>query len=108
MSRFARRTDSNQTAIVEALRACGWLVSVNSDAGMGRPDLTICRPGEPSSVRLVEVKRPDGKRGGRSRGALTKAQQEHVEQGWPVIVVKSVDEAVALMYAETRGQRHEC
>lgn len=80
------RTDANQAAIVEALRQVGWKVQSTASLGGGFPDLVIARGYD---VRLVEVKAP--------KGRLTEDQQRfHQEQGWPVSVVRSVDDALNL------------
>ena len=53
--RRARRTDANQRAIVEALRAVGAVVEVLSDVGRGVPDLLV---GWRERWHLIECKRP--------------------------------------------------
>ena len=86
------KIDSNQTAIVEALRKRGWLVLSLAPMGGGVPDLLIAKPyryGHPDfQPVLIEVKTPKGK--------LTPDQDAFIEQGWPVTVIRSVDEALAL------------
>ena len=80
------RTDANQSAIVEALRAVGWKVQSTATIGGGFPDLVVSRGHD---VRLVEVKQ--------ARGTLTADQQAFiVRDGWPVTIVRSVDEALSL------------
>ncbi len=44
MTRYARKTDTTQTEIVEGLRAAGWGVRVYSAAGDGVPDLRVYKP----------------------------------------------------------------
>lgn len=86
------KVDANQRAIVAAFRAMGWLVKVSSSAGDGLPDALICRPGRPETLRWIEIKSPLGPKGGASHASLTPLQQELQEQGWPVQVVRSVED----------------
>ena len=80
------RVDQNQAAIVEALRAVGWKVQSTADIGSGFPDLVIARGHD---IRLVEVKQ--------LKGTLTADQQAFiVRDGWPVRIIRSVDEALSL------------
>ena len=80
------RVDANQAEIVEALRAGGWKVQSTANVGGGFPDL-ICARGH--DVRLVEVKQP--------KGTLTPDQQRFiVRDGWPVTIVRSIDDALSL------------
>jgi hypothetical protein len=51
MSRYARKVDATQEAIVTALRACGWEVHC-----IGRPVDLLCIKGE--RIRLLEAKTP--------------------------------------------------
>lgn len=80
----ARKRDLNEAQIVEALEACGWLVQRISAKGF--PDLVCWHPRK--SFRLVEVKSPKGK--------ATEAQLEAQADGWPVVTVRTVDEAANL------------
>ena len=54
----ARKIDSNQPAIVEHLRLCGFSVAITSGAGDGFPDLVA---GKHGVNYLIEVKREKGK-----------------------------------------------
>lgn len=83
--RLHGRVDRNHDAVVSALRSCGWQVISLADCGGGVPDLLCCRAGR---VQLVEVKA--------ASGTLTQAQQALVNAGWPVVVVRSVEEATKL------------
>ncbi len=58
MPRFARRTDTTQTAIVTALRAAGWLVYVIEEPC----DLLVYNPAT-DVWRTLEAKTPRNKRG---------------------------------------------
>ncbi len=90
--RRAARTDANQIAIVAALRAVGARVAVISGCGNGIPDLLVLHP-RTWEVLLVEVK--NGAKSA-SRRRLTPAEAEFAEV-WPVNVVNSVVEALALV-----------
>lgn len=47
-----------------------------------------------NEYRVVEVKNPEG------LNRLTKAQVEFLDEGWPVDIVRSVDEALRLFGGE--------
>lgn len=87
--RRAAKTDSNQQAIIDALRSVAVQVEV-----IGKPlDLLCCVRGE---TLLVEVKNPDG------LDRFTKEQVEFIAR-WPgrIETVRSPDEAVrAVLGAE--------
>lgn len=76
--RRAARRDSNEAAIVDALRQCGYVVDRVS--GTGLPDLLVRWPGDALATG-VEVKT--------ARGRLTKHQEGN---GW--LVWRSVDDAL--------------
>ncbi|MGE0590900.1 MAG: hypothetical protein AB7G23_02970 [Vicinamibacterales bacterium] len=84
-----RRTDTTHAPIRDALRRTGWQVEDTSRIGNGFPDLMAKRAGVGV---LVEVKDADG--------TLTPAEVEmHAwlrACGATVVVVRSVDEALAL------------
>jgi hypothetical protein len=81
----ARKRDANEPLIVETLRKMGILVTRASIPGF--PDL-ICWHPQQARLVLLEVKS--------QKGTLTKAQQQHTAEGWPVTVVRSVTEAMEL------------
>lgn len=87
--RYAARTDGNQHDIIAALEAEGYRVKSMASAGGGFPDLIVGHD-DWSFIRLVEVKNGD-------RGRLTKDQRKFIAEGWPVDVVKSTYEILALM-----------
>lgn len=58
MSYQAKRTDSNQAAIVRALRAHGFTVEILAGLGGGVPDLLV---GGGGTTWLFEVKNLDGR-----------------------------------------------
>jgi len=94
MARRRARVDANHAAVVAALRLRGWYVHDCSRLGGGFPDLVVARRGR---IALIEVK--DGTQPP-SRQALTpseiKAWDAFDAAGVRVLVVRSVDEALAL------------
>jgi hypothetical protein len=79
------KRDANQAAIVAEMRARGWLVLDLASVGGGCPDLlTFSRYPHGWRLTLVEVKGP--------KGTLTPDQQRFQLDGWPVSVVRSVDD----------------
>ena len=89
--RRAARVDCIHSAVVSALRAHGRRVLDLSRVGNGCPDLLVTFGGH---LLLMEVKRPLGPKGGSSKSKLRASQVEFAHQ-WPVIVVRSVAEALA-------------
>ena len=87
LRRYAAKRDENEAPIVHCLRKCGALVQPLSMPGM--PDLLIAYRGR---LLLVEVKQPKKK--------LTAAQRERALQGWPVVTVYSIVEALELIGVE--------
>ena len=90
---YARRVDANQSAIVDAFRACGWSVLDLSGVGQGCPDLLV--KDRSGALRLVEVK--DGKKSP-SKRALTPPQVEF-HAVWPVTRVMSVEDVLRMVQA---------
>lgn len=82
--RRAAKIDANHRLIVDALRACGWLVMSLAALGKGAPDLLIFRQGV---WKLIEVKGPKGK--------LT-PMQESFHGLWPVTILRTTDDALEL------------
>ena len=80
------RVDTNQHDIVDALRRTGWHVVSLASIGQGVPDLLVYRVGWP--LRLLEVKAKGG--------VITRAQKEFMEAGWPVTIVRSIDDVMDL------------
>jgi hypothetical protein len=91
--RRAARTDQNQKAIVDALRAAGCGVVDLSKVGGGVPDLLVEAPTWPHAMTLLEVKNPEKPKADRE---LTPAQVKF-HAGWrgSLFVVETVDEALA-------------
>ena len=80
------RVDGNQPEIVEALRRAGWKVLSLAEVGSGAPDLLVYRTGQP--LRLIEVKAKGG--------VITSLQERFMADGWPVTIIRSVEEALSL------------
>jgi Holliday junction resolvase len=76
--------DAPHKLITEALRKCGWLVIDTSRL----PKFVDLVAAKGDRVLLIEVKA--------GRGKLTVAQQLNASMGWPIKIVRSVDEALAL------------
>jgi CO dehydrogenase/acetyl-CoA synthase alpha subunit len=81
-----KRVDTNHAAVVERLRANGWLVRSTAAIGHGFPDLIVTKHGLFPWCVLVEVKFEKGK--------LT-ADQTTFHATWPVVTVTSPEDAVA-------------
>ena len=80
--------DSNQDAIVAALRALGASVAITSGHGYGLPDLIV---GWRRETFLLEVKNREG------RGVKLSPNEQFFVDNWkgrPVAVVSSVEEAL--------------
>jgi Holliday junction resolvase len=86
MSKYARRVDINQKAIVEHLRAMGMSVFHLHEVGKGCPDLLAGMNGQ---TYLIEVKRDD-------KASFTPAQLEFQRtwQGSPVVRINNPQEAI--------------
>lgn len=89
------RTDSNQSAIVSALRTVGASVESLADVGAGVPDLLVGFRGQ---NHLMEVKTAKGKLTG---------DQELWHKTWrgQKVVVRTVDEALAAIGCEPMMRR---
>jgi VRR-NUC domain len=85
---YRHRTDSNQSAIAASLKKAGFKVIDLSAVGGGCPDLLLLTPS--GELKLIEVKNPQG------RNRLTQCQKDLIESGWPVVVIRSEDEAEGL------------
>lgn len=78
----AARLDGNHAEIVDALRRTGRLVLSLARMGEGTPDLLTWRADE--GFKLREVKMPKGK--------LRRQQEAFQAKGWPVEVIRSVED----------------
>ena len=79
----ARKRDRNEGLIVAALRQVGCRVHPVSSKGF--PDLVVYSPR--FGLLLMEVKS--------SHGRQTDAQRQQAAEGWPMVIVRSVPEALA-------------
>jgi hypothetical protein len=95
--KYAARIDSNQPAIVNALRAVGATVQPIHTVGKGCPDLLCARHGQ---VYVLEVK--DGRLPPSKRRLTPDEQAWHDMWDGPVYIVGSVEEALAAIGAEVR------
>ena len=102
-TRYARRVDANHREVVTALLAVGCSVFDASSVGRGFVDLVAGRQGR---TYLIEIKRgasPSVRKDGYTRkgkaGVLMANQAEFAAtwRGAPVIVVRSVDEALSAL-----------
>jgi hypothetical protein len=86
--RRAAKTDANQQAVVDHLRAVGWSVHVTSAIGGGFPDLVVGCPGFCCPVEIKDGDKPPSER------KLTKDQHEFAKN-WtgPYLVVYSPENA---------------
>ncbi len=103
--KYAKRRDTNERAIILALRRFGCAVSQLGDAGV--PDLLVSRNGV---LHILEVKLPLGPRGGLAHsrtssggdGDLTAAQAKWWKEwiaagGKQPVVVRSAEEAMEVV-----------
>ena len=79
--------DGNHAEIVKALRKCGCEVLSLAKLGNGAPDLLAYKPGVTQVLTLMEIKKAKGK---------VRPAQAKFHKAWPVHVVRSVDDALAL------------
>ena len=89
--RTRAKIDQNQPAIIDALERNGWMVLSLAPMGRGVPDLLIGGWSARSRkwvFKLIEVKT--------TTGTLTPDQIAFQAKGWPVTVIRTVDEALAL------------
>ncbi len=79
MRRAAKR-DGNEPDIVYALRKAGWLVKYLNEF-----DLLIFHPAT-KRLRMLEVKT--------ETGALKPSQEKMIAEGWPLEIVRTIDQAL--------------
>jgi len=95
-----KRTDNNQTQIVQTLRKLGATVFIASGVGHGFPDLVVKLR---DRVYLVEVK--DGNRPP-SQQKLTACEVEFHRQWAPcVVIINSVESAIEFVNKEANNAR---
>jgi hypothetical protein len=83
---YARRVDDNHAEIVATLRALGWDV-LDTSRLPGFVDLVAWHYGR-QRLRLIEVKRRSGR--------FSAAQRRLQERKWPIVTIRTRDEAVSL------------
>ena len=86
MTLWAKRTDGNHAEIRDAMRAAGAEVVDMSGSGKGMPDTMVWT--QDGRLLLVEIKMP--------KGTLT-ATQVRFHARFPVHIVRSVEDAIALV-----------
>lgn len=100
MTKYRRKTDRNQKALVETLREVGFLVALTHTLGQGFPDVVVGGMRrdlwEPFIV-LVEIKDEGGK--------LTEDEQQFFEQwaGFPVYCVTTPGQLVVQAFGWEPG-----
>jgi hypothetical protein len=82
-----RKRDANHAAICRALEAVGARVFDLSGVGGGCPDICVLKPNKRDLV-LIEIKT--------EKGALKKSQEQS-HQDWPVVTVRTIQEALEAM-----------
>ncbi len=89
--RLRAKVDANHHAIVVALRRVGCRVLDLSRVGQGCPDLLVSlpKPRDLPTLVLIEVKT--------AKGRQTQDQVNFEAAGWPVFMVRSVDEALKVV-----------
>lgn len=91
MGRYRHRLDTTHGPITEVFESAGWLVK-NCSQLDGWVDLTVLSPR--GRLFLIEAKTGTGK--------LRESQSKLIADGWPVVVLRSVDEALAFIHTEAR------
>lgn len=99
MSRYARRTDTNQVEIVAAFRKAGATVLHLHTVGNGAPDLLVGIAGVDVQVEVKDGRKPPSAR------KLTEAEATHhaTWRGRRVEVVESARDALELVSRVMRG-----
>lgn len=94
---MAKRVDTNQKEIVEALRELGVSVQILSDVGKGCPDLVVGFRGRNYLLEIKDGKRPP------SQQKLTE-HEERFFDNWrgQVDIVKSVQQAIDFICSKNR------
>lgn len=92
--------DANEPEIVRAFRTCGWKLIRHSAY-----DLEVKCP-RCHGISMVEVKMPPDPGGPpSSAGRLTKSQRVLLDDGWPLKIVRTVED-VARLIANHNHTRH--
>lgn len=96
MTLWAKRTDGNHAEIRQAMRDAGAEVEDMSGSGRGMPDTLVFTPD--GRLLLVEIKM--------AKGTLT-APQVRFHARFPVHIVRSAAEAIALVSDPDHDSRYE-
>jgi len=95
--RRAARRDANHAEVVEALLGIGAVVLDNGSVGDGNPDLWVGFRGNWTAIEVKDGKKSPSKR--RLTAAQEKLHQKVTSAGCAILVVKNVDEALAIFGA---------
>lgn len=96
------RKDANHSAVVKALEMVGCNVQDLAAVGEGCPDLLI---GIPTVRALAFVEIKDGDKAPSERRLTEPQQRWHARwHGYPVHIIESVSEALAIVAAIKRGE----
>jgi hypothetical protein len=87
-----KRTDNNQTEIVNAFRRLGCFVHVTSDLGKGFPDLLVTAK---AKLWLIEIK--DGKKPPSQRRLTPAEKKFHQIWGEHVKIISSVQDVISFV-----------
>ena len=100
--RRAPRKDANHAAVVKALEMVGCKVQDLAAVGDGCGDLIVGIPATPRTLAFMEVK--DGDKPPCERRLTPHQVRWHAKwDGYPVHIVESVSEALAIVAAIKRG-----
>jgi len=99
--RRAAKVDANHAEIVATLRAAGCWVLDLSAVGRGCPDLLVHGPVHNWDFKLIEIK--DGRKVPSARKLTPDQIKFHAGCRGPVVVVTSVDEALAAFGLASKG-----
>lgn len=80
----AKRVDQNHGEIRDTLRQLGWTILDTSSY----PGFVDCLGIRAGAMRMIEIKA--------GKGRLTKRQAKLIAQGWPIVIVRSTQDAVDL------------
>lgn len=83
--------DLNHHEIMTAFQQLGCKVIDCATVGGGFPDLLVLDSSK--VVRLVEIKNPGTRYG---RNGLNPRQQEMADEGWPIVVCRTIDDVIDL------------
>lgn len=99
--RRAGRTDDNQTAVVDFLRAASWSVLITSMLGKGAPDAIVARDGFTAALEIKDGDKPPSAR------KLTKDERRFqlAWQGAYIVAISPEDALSQLTRAYARREK---